>query len=169
MKKLILLTLSGLFLLTALTSYAQEASQTPPCEQAYRLKSAKEIERRQQAVEYGFYLYVYGSLAGMVSGQLPVTLATIITGLPLNMWGNMSTGASTKTVELLEEESKQMNRFVKSLKTNVSEAITREDVVLVLQQELDNGNLCANYPKLWSHSKIKAHIAKELKVRFREQ
>jgi hypothetical protein len=169
MKKLILLTLSGLFLLTALTSYAQEASQTPPCEQAYRLKSAKEIEKRQRAVEYGFNLYVYGSLTGMVTGQLPVTLATMITGLPLNLWGNMSTGASTKTVELLEEESKQMNRFVKTLKKNVSEAITREDVVLVLQQELDNGNLCANYPKLWSHSKIKAHITRELEVRFREQ
>jgi hypothetical protein len=79
------------------------------------------------------------------------------------------TGASTKTVELLEEESIQMNRFVKSLKRNVSEAITREDEMLVLPQELDNGNLCAHYPKLWSHSKIKTHMTKELEVRFKQQ
>ncbi len=167
MKKLMLLTLTGLFLLTAITSQASEELATPPCEQAYRIKSAKEIEKRQKAVEYGFNLYVYGSLTGMVTGQLPITLATMFTGLPLNMWGNFSTGASTKTVELLEEESKQMNRFVKSLQKNVSPVITRDDVVLVLQQELDNGNLCVNYPKLWSHSKIKRHIKRELETRFK--
>lgn len=168
MKKIMLLTLCGLFLFTALAAQA-EVTQTPPCEQAYRLKSAKEIEKRQKAVEYGFNLYVYGSLTGMVTGQLPITLATMITGLPLSLWGNMSTGASTKTVELLEEESKQMDRIVKSMQKNISTLITRDDVVLVLQQELDNGNLCVNYPKLWSHSKIKAHITKELEVRFKQQ
>jgi len=168
MKKIMLLTLCGLFLFTAIATHAQDTSQIPPCEQAYRIKSAKEIEKRQKAVEYGFNLYVYGSLTGMITGQLPITLATMITGLPLNLWGNMSTGASTKTVELLEEESKQMNRFVRSLKRNISDAITRDDVVLVLQQELDNGNLCVDYPKLWSHSKIKRHISRELEARFKQ-
>lgn len=149
----------------SLAAFADEAP-TPSCEDAYRARSQAEIEKRADYVEYGFNLYVYGSLAGMVTGQLPVTVVTMFTGLPMNLWGQWSTGSSTKTLLLLEEESKQMKSFMRSLSRELRTSVTEEDVRLTLQEELDNGNLCADLPELWGHRKIKRHLTAKLRERF---
>lgn len=158
--------------LVSFSGFASEevVTETPAevvnCEEAYRAKSQAEIEKRADYVEYGFNLYVYGSLTGVVTGQLPITVVTMFTGLPMNLWGQWSTGTSTKTMNLMDEESKQMKSFVKKLKRELRVEITEDDVRVTLQEELDNGNLCADYPKLMGHNKIKKHLKKKLAERF---
>jgi hypothetical protein len=168
MNKLMLYTLSGLMLLSALAAQANTEAITINCENAYREKSIREIQTRDRVGTIGTTLYVGGGIGGAMIGNLPVTLVTMFTGLPLALWGGQTKGGATKSLNLLEEESRQMRRFLKTLHRDISRSITHEDVVLSLQQELENGNLCADYPKLWGHSKIKRHIKRDLEHRFKK-
>lgn len=167
MNKLMLYTLTGLMLLSALAAQAHTEALTINCEHAYRDKSIKEIQTRDRMGTIGTTLYVGGGIGGAMIGNLPVTLVTMFTGLPLALWAGQTKGGATKSLNLLEEESRQMRRFLKTLHRDVSRSISRDDVIVSLKQELENGNLCADYPKLWGHSKIKRHIKRDLGNRFK--
>jgi hypothetical protein len=152
-------------LLCSLPALAQELLRPGECEALYREKAHKEMVRREKAGEIGSQLYITGGIVGMMTGQLPITLVTMFTGLPMALWSHTD-GTHTKNMALLDEESKRMKKFLKRAHREISPYITAEEVTDMLLENLDNGFLCQSRPKLWSHHMIRDFLYSELAKKY---
>jgi hypothetical protein len=139
--------------------------QAGECEAAYRARSVDEYIKRNNVSDVAGTLYVVGSLGGAASGFLPLTVISTVFGLPLAMW-HYTDGKATKTIDLLDEDSKRMNKLLKKARKKVSAQIMPDDISDVLIEGLDNGLYCSKLPKFWSHGQIRKHIIEELKKKF---
>jgi hypothetical protein len=155
----------GLVILLISQSLMANTMQAGECEAAYRSRSADEYIKRNKVSDIAGTLYVVGSIGGVASGFLPLTAISTVFGLPLAMW-HYTDGKATKTIDLLDEDSKRMNKLLKKARKKISAQIMPDDISDVLIEGLDSGLFCSTLPKFWSHTQIRKHIMKELEKKF---
>jgi hypothetical protein len=157
MKKLIIASLLTVF---SFNSFAQFSLSCPEIYQ--KTFNHKEIKKeRASDLSQNFST---ASLLGLVA--LPeIGLALIGASL---VSGTYSVIPSTeaRVLSLVDEGSRQLRRLTKKLQKNVNKDISEQEVLAVIQQGLESGLFCQNFPDLYNARQVKKHVTNVMRSNY---
>lgn len=173
MKKLVLVLIAGLFLLTSL-AHAQEAKQytcSSIYTQIFAKKHSRELNynykfnRNQGDTSTNGFLTILLFTASAATGSLPIVLAATLTPTIISFIMN-APSKEERALRLRDETSKQFTRFVARMQNKVSANITAEEVEEVIQSGFNSGVYCDNLPDLANPRQIRKYAKDVLKTRY---
>lgn len=150
--------------------------KTYSCSEIYQASMANKLEKVQKYNKAwntqrgdtslnGALTYTGFIMAAALSGSAPVIIAATVTPAMISMIKNLPS-REEKALKLQSEVSKGHKRYVKRLQKEVSERITSEEVVSLLEEGFNSGLFCDNLPKLASSHDIRKHVRDILEARY---
>lgn len=92
-------------------------------------------------------------------------LALMGASLASGAYGNIPT-KEQRAMSLTQEGSRQIKRFTKKLQKNIDVGITEDEVIGIIDEGLNSGLYCSNFPDLYSRREIKKHVRTVLIGRY---
>jgi len=157
MKKIIIASLLTIVSFNALADFSLS------CPEIYQKILVHKEMKKNRAGNLSSNFSGFSALGLIAFPELGLTLmgASIVAGTY-----SVIPSKEDRAMRLAEEGSKQLKRLTKKLKTKISPNITEEDVLRTVQQGLDSGFFCRNFPDLYSASDIKNHVTNVLKAQY---
>jgi uncharacterized membrane protein YjfL (UPF0719 family) len=71
-----------------------------------------------------------------------------------------------KVLVLKEEGSRQLKRLTKNLQKKISSEISPDEVMQIIQEGLESGRYCQNFPDLAKRKEVKRHVSSVLSLKY---
>jgi hypothetical protein len=157
MKKIIIASLLSVFSLNSFADFSlscPEIYQKILTDKEMKKEAASKLSNRLSGL----------SLVGLIA-MPEVGLALIGASLVSGTYSAIPS-KEERAMSLVEEGSRQLERLTKDIQKNISKDITEQEVLGVIQEGLDSGLYCQNFPELYGRRDIKKQVTSELKVRY---
>jgi hypothetical protein len=79
---------------------------------------------------------------------------------------SLSLAAAFSTYDLKTEGSKSLRQFTKKMQKEISQDITQKEIADIVDQGIESGLFCRNYPKIDSPHEIKEHVQNVLTINY---
>lgn len=157
MKKIIIASLLTVF---SFNSFAQFSLSCPEIYQ--KTFTAKEIKKNKASKLSNNFSTL--SLLGLIA--MPEVGLTLIGASLVAGTYSVIPSKEDRALRLADEGSKQLKRLTKKLQNKVNADITEEEVLRTVQEGLDSGEFCRNFPDLYSARDIKKYVTNVMKTNY---
>lgn len=155
------LLISAFIMLLSSNSFAQSSFS---CREIYQRTASHKLDVRES---YDFAIYgestLYVSGAGFVIH--PVFAAITVALIATQIYSG-STPKEQKILEAGNDASGFSRRLLKKLQKKVSANIAMSDIARYIEEGFDSGELCSNFPKLYSKSDVKKMVLEKAAFEF---
>lgn len=157
MKKLIIASILTVF---SFNSFAQFSLSCPEIYQKILIHKDIKKDKASKLSNNFSGLSILGLMA-MPEVGLTLIGASIVAGTY-----SIIPSKEERVMNLAEEGSKQLERLTKKLQKKINAEITEEEVLRIVQQGLDSGYFCKDFPELYSAQDIKKHVTNVMKANY---